>query len=168
MSIWHSQEATRLCTRPRPPGVLNWSESSSKLERTRHVVAIKAKLRLTMLGNVNTMRYCRCFQLLGFRIRPDHGAWVPHISLVFREMWDATALSLPPLSFNRPFRAEGRGQWYPTSREKRARCGAPRLRGQFGSPTRKPAPRWDLCVRLLAPGSLRRSGPRLTRSGSRK
>ena len=39
---------------------------------------------------------------------------VCHISLVFREMWDATDLRL------------GRTQqWYPTSREKPARCGAP-------------------------------------------
>jgi hypothetical protein len=28
---------------------------------------------------------------------PDHRPWVPHISLVFREMWDSTALDGSPL-----------------------------------------------------------------------
>jgi len=26
----------------------------------------------------------------------DHGSWVPHISLVFREMWDSTSLDRSP------------------------------------------------------------------------
>src|SRR5580704_10285443 len=44
-----------------------------------------------------------------------------HISLVFREMWDTANLNV----FARgALKVSGLGQWYPTSREKRARCGA--------------------------------------------
>jgi hypothetical protein len=48
--------------------------------------------------------------------------WVPHISLVFREMWDTTSLHRPvfPPHWQRTLRFA-----FPTSREKRARYGAP-------------------------------------------
>jgi hypothetical protein len=45
---------------------------------------------------------------------------VPHISLDFREMWDAANLNLSD-----PKKEARRALWYPTSREKRARYGAP-------------------------------------------
>jgi hypothetical protein len=49
---------------------------------------------------------------------------VPHISLVSREMWDAEILDLKcSLGIKRLRLA----QQYPTSREKRARCGARRI-----------------------------------------
>jgi hypothetical protein len=52
---------------------------------------------------------------------PSKNRGVPHISLVFREMWDTTNLNL----FS-DLQKEARGAlWYPTSREKRARYGAP-------------------------------------------
>ena len=50
---------------------------------------------------------------------------MPHISLVFREMWDTTGLSLQLLGCVETLNED----WlYPTSREKRARYGAPRIR----------------------------------------
>jgi hypothetical protein len=36
----------------------------------------------------------------GFHLCPGHKSWVPHISLVFREMWDTTTLHLQPSSFS--------------------------------------------------------------------
>src|SRR5580698_6237009 len=52
---------------------------------------------------------------------PSANRGVPHISLVFRETWDATNLNL-----SSDIQKEARGAlWYPTSREKRARYGAP-------------------------------------------
>ena len=53
---------------------------------------------------------------------PDDNCRVPHISLVFREMWDTAA---PPSSFITANDGSGKDPWYPTSREKRARYGAP-------------------------------------------
>jgi len=50
---------------------------------------------------------------------------VGHISLVFREMWDSAALSLPPSSFNRLCRAEGQDTWYPISRKNERDMGHP-------------------------------------------
>jgi hypothetical protein len=54
---------------------------------------------------------------------------VPHISLVFREMWDTADLGSPLLiempSPRRESKISSRVLWYPTSREKRARYGAP-------------------------------------------
>jgi hypothetical protein len=55
---------------------------------------------------------------------PANKSWVPHISLVSREMWDATNLNVHAY---RRTKFEGLVLWYPTSREKRARCGAPRI-----------------------------------------
>jgi len=52
---------------------------------------------------------------------PSAKRGVPHISLVFREMWDTTNLNL---FFD--LQKEARGALrHPTSREKRARYGAP-------------------------------------------
>src|SRR5882724_4516129 len=47
---------------------------------------------------------------------------VPHISLVFCEMWDTTVFDLECLLRTGSLRDRA---GYPTSREKRARCGAP-------------------------------------------
>jgi hypothetical protein len=58
----------------------------------------------------------RCFS------SPIHERRVPHISLVFGEMWDSTALT--PKLFN-PIDSLRVTSFTPTSREKRARCGAP-------------------------------------------
>jgi hypothetical protein len=49
---------------------------------------------------------------------PETDQRVAHISLVFREMWDTTAY---PQNRSSPARASGQHQWYPISREKRAR-----------------------------------------------
>ena len=61
---------------------------------------------------------------------------MPHISLVFREMWDSTAVHRSLSTGNRfqcpwsskPCTLKGQGLWNPTSREKRARYGAPVIR----------------------------------------
>jgi hypothetical protein len=50
--------------------------------------------------------------------------WVPHISLVFREMWDTTNLNVRAYRVQKP---AGLALWCPTSREKPARCGAPSI-----------------------------------------
>jgi hypothetical protein len=58
-------------------------------------------------------------------VEESHGATnqrVPHISLVFCEMWDATD---PRLAVPGEPKDVDRQPWYPTSREKRARYGAP-------------------------------------------
>ncbi len=41
------------------------------------------------------MRACR------FQFCPGHQPWVPHISLVFREMWDTAAADLHPSALQR-------------------------------------------------------------------
>ncbi len=46
------------------------------------------------------------FPLLAFKNFPRHRTWVPHISLVFREMWDSTNVSRATLSKPRIERKE--------------------------------------------------------------
>jgi hypothetical protein len=64
--------------------------------------------------------------VVGYGLRPRTFAplrtWVPHISLVFGEMWDSTALTLKLFIPNQQLRSTSVS---PTSRQKRARYGAP-------------------------------------------
>src|SRR5580698_1184495 len=63
---------------------------------------------------------------------PSKNRGVPHISLVFREMWETTNLNLFP-----DLQKEAGGMLrYPISREKRARYGAPHdsWKGQNSQP----------------------------------
>ncbi len=56
------------------------------------------------------MRYPSFVSLLAFKNFPRNRTWVPHISLVFREMWDSTNVSWATLSKPRS-REEGNCRW---------------------------------------------------------
>jgi hypothetical protein len=72
-----------------------------------------------------------CIFFLGFLSAKDQ--WVPYISLVFREMWEMRTLMFFASGVEK---LAGGAKWYPTSRETRARCGAPMPIGTKRSPNK--------------------------------
>ena len=75
-----------------PLAIAGWVDTNSKCNKNRWVAQVSL-LRPGFLWAMDPNREERAFALY-----PLHQCRVPHISLVFREMWDTAALALKPLA----------------------------------------------------------------------